>query len=188
MEQRFYDAVMANPIIAAVKDDKGLQGCLRRREIRVVFILYGDICSIADIVAAVQNAGKIALVHADLIYGLSPKEIAVDFLQQNAGVDGIISTHQNLIMRARELRMYTVLRVFILDSMSLAEAGSMSSVGPDFLEILPGVMPDIIRRLHAATKIPLLAGGLIDSKKDAIGALDAGATAISTTNEAVWEM
>ncbi len=188
MEQRFYDAVMANPIIAAVKDDQGLQNCLRRKEIRVVFILYGDICSIPHIVAAVQNAGKIALVHADLIYGLSPKEIAVDFLQQSAGVDGIISTHQKLILRARELRLYTVLRIFILDSMSLKEAGNMSSVGPDFLEILPGVMPDIIRRLHAATKIPLLAGGLIDSKKDAISALEAGATAISTTNEAVWEM
>ncbi len=188
MDQRFYDAVMANPIIAAVKDDQGLQSCLRRKDIRVVFILYGDICSIPDIVAAVQNAGKIALVHADLIYGLATKEIAVDFLHQNAKVDGIISTHQNLILRARELRMYTVLRIFILDSMSLQEAGNMSSVGPDFLEILPGVMPDIIRRLHAATKIPLLAGGLIDAKKDAISALDAGATAISTTNEAVWDM
>lgn len=188
MDQRFYDAIQANPIIAAVKNDTGLQHCLTKEDIRVVFILYGDICSIQRIVNTVHKSGKIAMVHADLITGLAQKDIAVDFLKQSAGADGIISTRQNLIQRAKELRMYTVLRIFVIDSMAIAEAENLNNVRPDFLEILPGIMPSVIRRIRKATKQPLLAGGLITIKQEAIEALEAGAMAISTTNEAVWDM
>ena len=36
--------------------------------------------------------------------------------------------------------------------------------------------------------VPVIAGGLIADKEDVIQALDAGAVAISTTNESVWNM
>lgn len=188
MDQRFYDAVQSNPIIAAVKHDEGLQRCLTRGEIKVVFVLYGDLCSIPSIVSKIHEAGKIAIVHADLISGLAPREVAVDYLRNNAGADGIISTRQNLIQRAKELKMFTVWRVFIIDSMALSEADSARALRPDFLEVLPGVMPSIIRHVRISTGLPLLAGGLIRTKQDVMEALDAGAMAISTTNEAVWDM
>ena len=37
-------------------------------------------------------------------------------------------------------------------------------------------------------KVPVLTGGLIADKEDVLSALEAGATAISTTNQAVWDM
>ena len=37
------------PVIAAVKDEEGLKKCLES-EIPIVFVLYGDICSISGIV------------------------------------------------------------------------------------------------------------------------------------------
>ena len=43
MDKEFLDAIEANPIIAAVKDEQGLQNCLGREELTVIFILYGDI-------------------------------------------------------------------------------------------------------------------------------------------------
>ena len=55
MEQRFYDMVEANPVIAAIKDMDGLEQCCRVPDIKVVFILYGDICNIADITASVEG-------------------------------------------------------------------------------------------------------------------------------------
>ena len=42
MNKEFLDAIEANPIIAAVKDEQGLQNCLGREELTVIFILYGD--------------------------------------------------------------------------------------------------------------------------------------------------
>lgn len=188
MDQQFYDAVQANPIIAAVKDDAGLASCLTRPDIRVVFVLYGDVCSITGIVEAIHAAGKLAIVHADLITGLSQREVAVEYLQRNAKADGIISTRQNLIQKAKELHLFTVWRLFLIDSMALREAANAKNLRPDFLEILPGLMPDIIRQLKRETGMPILAGGLIRTKQDVMQALDAGAMAISSTNEAVWDM
>ena len=57
MEQRFYDMVEANPVIAAIKDTEGLEQCCRVPDIKVVFILYGDICNISDIVGTIKKAG-----------------------------------------------------------------------------------------------------------------------------------
>ena len=117
MDQRLYEALQRNPIIAAVRDDGGLEACLRE-DVQVVFVLYGDLCSISGIISRIKAAGKLAIVHADLISGLSAKEISVDYLHRNTQADGIISTRANLIQRAKELQMMTILRVFLIDSMA----------------------------------------------------------------------
>ena len=82
MNQQFYDAMEESPVIAAVKDFEGLEKCCRIEEIRVVFILFGDVCNIDEIVRKVREKGKIAMVHIDLISGLGSKEIAVDFIKR----------------------------------------------------------------------------------------------------------
>ena len=189
MSRGFFDVMMDNPIIAAVKDMEGLQRCCECEEIKVVFILFGDICSIGDIVEKIKETDKIAMVHVDLIGGLSSKEVAIDFIKNNTKADGIITTKATLIKRAKELSMYTVLRCFLLDSMALENIKHpQSGVKPDFLEVLPGVMPKIIRKISHITRIPIIAGGLIADKEDVMNALDAGAMAVSTTNKDVWVM
>ena len=110
MEQRFFDAVEGSPVIAAVKDEKGLDECCRAEDIRVLFILYGDICSIAGITKRAKDAGKMVLVHMDLLHGLSPKEEAVEFIKEYTDADGIITTKPALVTRAKELGLCTVLR------------------------------------------------------------------------------
>lgn len=187
MDQRFYDAVEDNPVIAAVKDEHGLMCCIDSG-IKVVFVLYGDICTIPDIVTRLKDAGKIVMVHMDLLVGLSAKDISVDYIRKFTQADGIISTRPNLVSRAKELGMYNILRLFVIDSMALSEVGKLGMTKPDFVEILPGIIPDIIHEIHMKTKTPILAGGLIRTKQDVINALNAGAMAISATNEDIWTM
>ena len=187
MDSILFDAVQTNPIIAAIKSDEGLSLCLKN-DSRVVFILYGDICTIPQIVEKIKNSGKIAMVHADLINGLAAKEIAVDYLRFCTKADGIISTRINIIRRAKELGLYTVLRGFAIDSMAISDLTGLRDVRPDFLEVLPGVIPSVIRMLRAGTGLPVLAGGLIVNKQNIMDALEAGAMAISSTNEEVWKM
>ena len=91
MNQNFYEAVEDNPIIAAVKSMEDVEECCKHDDIRVIFILFGDVCSIGSIVKTIRDAGKIAMVHMDLISGLSPKEIAVEFIKEQTEADGIIS-------------------------------------------------------------------------------------------------
>ena len=176
------------PIIAAVKSMDGLEKCLSC-DSKVVFILFGDILDIAEIVSKIKAADKLAFVHIDLIEGLSPREISVDFIMKYAQADGIISTKQNLAHYAKSRGLLTVQRFFLLDSLALANVQKqMDSVCSDLVEILPGVMPKIIRKLTRASSKPIIAGGLISEKDDIISALDAGALAISSTNPAVWFM
>lgn len=189
MDQNLYDLMEANPVIAAVKDMEGLTECCGREEIKVVFILFGDICNISSIVSRVKEAGKVSMVHIDLVTGLSGKDVAVDFIKTNTATDGIISTKPALIKRARELSLSTTLRVFALDSMAIKNIQKQMDVArPDAIEILPGLMPKVIRRVCALVKVPVIAGGLISDKEDVVAALSAGAIAVSSTNPNVWLM
>ena len=88
MNQIFYDAVGNNPIIAAVKNMEDIEVSCAIEEIQVIFILFGDVCSIREIVQQIKDSGKVAMVHVDLISGLSSKEIVVDFIRKNTEADG----------------------------------------------------------------------------------------------------
>ena len=192
MGREFVEAIEAAPIVAAVKDDNGLEMCLKS-DIDAVFILYGDICTISDIVARVKDAGKIAMVHMDLINGLSSKDISTDFIRKYTRADGIITTKGNLITHAKEIGLATVLRYFVLVSMALINIERQSHHSresqPDMIEILPGVIiPKMIRKIRSMSRVPVICGGLIQEKEDVLNALASGATAISTTCSDVWFM
>jgi glycerol-3-phosphate responsive antiterminator len=186
MKKEFREALEDSPIIAAIKDDDGLKRC-KESDSRVVFILYGDICSVSDIVAEVKAAGKIAMVHLDLITGLAPKEIAVDFIKKFTQADGIITTKPALIKRAGELSLYTILRLFVIDSMAYENIErQLKNTHPDLIEILPALMPKVVSRICKLSNTPVIAGGLVSDKEDVMELLDAGVISVSSTNPAVW--
>ncbi|MGB8452387.1 MAG: glycerol-3-phosphate responsive antiterminator [Anaerocolumna sp.] len=188
MNKIFMDIMDECPIIAAVKDYDGLEKCLES-ESKIVFILFGDILNITNIIKTVKESGRIAIIHIDLISGLSSKEIAIDFIKNNTEADGIISTKQALIKHAKELGLFTVFRFFVIDSMAFGNIKKQSgTVKPDFIEILPGVMPKVIKRIINIANVPVIAGGLISDKEDVMAALSAGAISISSTNPKIWFM
>ena len=87
-------------MIAALKSDEGLEKAIAS-DCTTVFFLYGTILNIASHVERVKQAGKIVFVHADLIEGLTARDITADFIAQNTQADGIISTRPNIIRRAK---------------------------------------------------------------------------------------
>ena len=54
------------------------------------------------------------------------------------------------------------------------------------IELMPGIIPDVIRRFTQAVDIPVIAGGLITERKQIIDALSAGAIGVSTGSAALW--
>ena len=192
MNQEFYDAVEANPVIAAVKSDAGLQAAVEMEEIQVIFVLYGDVCTIPEILERIKAAGKKAMVHIDLIAGLSAKEISVEFIARQTRADGIITTKPALVRLAKELGIFAVLRFFVIDSLALKNIENLEmqcgTSRPDFIEVLPGVMPKVLGRIAKVSRIPMIAGGLITEKEDVIAALSVGAIAVSSTNQDVWKL
>ncbi len=186
MKKEFKEALEDSPIIVAIKDDEGLKKCVES-ESRIIFILYGDILNIPDIVDKVKAAGKIAMVHIDLITGLSSKEITVDFLKKYTKADGIISTKPNLIKHAKELGFYTILRFFVIDSMAYENIDrQVKAAKPDVIEVLPALMPKIVSKICKLSPTPVIAGGLVSEKADIMLLLQSGAVSVSSTNEKVW--
>ena len=177
-----------SPVIAAVKDDEGLQRAIES-DCQVIFLLYGNIITIGGLVQKIHEAGKVGIVHADLVEGLSNRDIAIDGLVQLSHPDGIISTRSGLIRRAQALDLLTIQRGFLIDSMSMRSLLAQAETNrPDFIEILPGIIPSIIQEIVEKTSVPVIAGGLIRNKQDVLQALRAGVTAVSTTAPDVWDM
>ena len=56
------------------------------------------------------------------------------------------------------------------------------------IEVMPGLMPKIVKRVSASCGKPIIAGGLVTEKSDVVSALEAGAIAVSSTNIGVWSM
>ena len=182
------EQMVANPVIAAVKDEEGLAQALAS-DCDTIFLLASTVLNVGPMVRRIKEAGKVAVVHIDLVEGLGNREIAVDALAQLCQPDGIISTRPGQVRRGRQLGMITVQRAFILDSMSITSLHSQLAVSrPDFIEILPGIMPRIITEITEETAIPVIAGGLIKYKDEVLAAIRAGAVAVSTTCRAVWQM
>lgn len=186
MKKELKEAIEDSPIIAAIKDDNGLDACLTS-DSSIIFILYGDIITIPSIVEKVKESGKLAFVHMDLIHGLQSKDIAVDFIKTYTKADGIISTKAPLISRAKELDLYTVMRFFAIDSMAYENIErQLKSTKPDIIEVLPGPMPKVVNKICSMAKCPVIAGGLVSDKEDIMSLLSAGASCISSTNSQVW--
>ena len=180
------EIIADSPVIAAVKDEEGLEKSLRT-DCRIIFILYGNICSLTTIVEKIKSREKLAIVHADLVQGLSAKIEAIDYIKNNTKADGILSTKGNLVKHATDIGLIGILRNFIIDSMAMENVNKQVELAhPDMFEIMPGIMPEIIEKLKNEIKLPLIAGGLISDTKDVIAALSAGADAVSTTKEELW--
>ena len=184
-EQRnFLNSLEESPVIAAVKDDEGMEVALSS-DCTVIFLLYGTILNIKHLVDKAKRNGKLVFVHTDLVEGLTGKDISIDFIAQETQADGIISTRSNLIRYAKKLGLITIQRFFLLDSLSFENVIHQSSYA-DAIDILPGTMPRVIERLSQKIRQPIISSGLIVDKQDIISALSSGSTAISTTSKALW--
>lgn len=188
MNREFFSEIYNNPIISAVVDKNKIEDALNS-PCKIVFLLDTDILTLEDTVKAFHERDKLVYLHIDLVSGFSRDTIILKYVLEYIQPDGIISTKSSIIKTAKELKIFTIQRLFLLDSMAL-ETGirSIRTIRPDAVEILPGIIPKIISEIREKTHIPIIAGGLIKDKEDVINSLNAGAIGISTSKEEVWYM
>lgn len=131
---------------------------------------------------------KKMFIHVDLIQGLQNDEYATEFLCQEFRPYGIISTRSSVISRAKAKGLIAIQRIFLLDSYALEKSYSLlHKTNPDYIEILPGTMPDTIREVADHLSIPILAGGFVKTIADVERALAGGATAVTTSKVELWK-
>ena len=171
------------PVVAAVRKENFDEAINSPAE--VIFLLEGSVMTLREKIETVHKCGKIIFIHIDLIKGIGKDKCAVELLA-SFGADGIISTRAQLIRFAKEIGIIAVQRYFAVDSQGLDSIKEMiTSTKPDFIEIMPGVIPKAIAPF-AAEEIPVIAGGLIETKAEVTAALGSGATAVSTGKKELW--
>ena len=153
----------------------------------LVFLLNSqNILNIEDIISLAHRVRKKVFIHFDFLDGVGKDKYGIRYLK-NKGADGIISTKTNLILLAKEEGLLTVQRFFIVDSKAIATAfDSISTSKPDMVEIMPGIMPEVITNFVNSVKPKVIAGGLISTKQQISQGLEAGAFAVSTGNSDLW--
>lgn len=183
----FMESTDICPVIPAIKGEEWIEPA-KQSESDIVYVLYGDICNIVDIINELKGAGKKVIVHIDLIVGFSAKEICVDFIKKYTKADGIISMKPALIKRANEIGLFTIQRFFMMDIMTYRNIEKhVKASNPDIVEFMPAGLTKVIHYLMEGIEKPIIASGLILDKDDIMGALKTGALAVSTTKIELWD-
>ena len=160
------ELLIENPVISAIRNDEDLC-CAVKSKAKIVFVLYGNILSIPNICSKLKEVHKTVFVHIDLIDGLRGDMAGVEYINKYGKPDGIITTKVNCIKYAKQLGLQTILRIFIIDSLSTKTGvRNINGTCPNAVEMMPGVASKEIQAMEKETQVPIIAGGLINKKKE----------------------
>lgn len=177
---------MNKRIIAAVRSAQDLAEAVKS-DAWMIFMLAPNIEDIKAQAELVHRVGKKLFIHLDLAEGIGKDEYGIRFAKEQ-GVDGIISTRTNIIKFAKKENLFAVQRFFAVDSQSVRTTiETAKSSKADMIEIMPGTMLKVIKTLKKELDIPIIAGGLIETKKEVEDAVLCGAIAVSTGKREFWE-
>ena len=183
--QNIIDALERTPIIAAT-DSVGWQKAIAS-DVEVLFHLSANIMTIESEIKKAKEHNKHIFVHIDLAEGIGKDRTGIKWLSE-LGIDGIISTRAQLIKSAKECGLTTIQRFFVLDSKGMGSISEMiDATRPDLIEIMPGVIPKALS-LFSEKGIPVIAGGLIETKAEVTAALSSRAVAVTTGKSNLWSI
>ncbi|QVK18468.1 glycerol-3-phosphate responsive antiterminator [Mycoplasmatota bacterium] len=168
------------PVLKSIKD------CERAGEYTDEFVIVMDVhlSQLGHCCQLVKQNGKKVIIHLDLIKGLKSDGYAVEFLINDLNVDGVISVKSSVIDKVKKLGKIAIQRIFIIDTQSYKKSiGLINSSKPDYIEMLPGCLFKMIRRVKEDLGVNVIAGGLIETEDEYEEAIKSGATSITTSKK-----
>ncbi len=184
--QKCFLMLKENPIIIAVRDPRDLADAIRTQS-QIIFLLTGNVFNLKKMVEICLKAGKYVFTHLDLVKGYSQDNYFIKYLKDEIKPTGIISTKNNVISRAKQENLLTVQRLFLLDSSAMdVSIESARRIKPDAIEILPGLVPKLIKNVKSKINTPIITGGFIETPDEVCSCLLAGALSSSTSYKPLW--
>ena len=149
--------------------------------------LETHISQLVNIHKLANDQQKKIIYHVDLIQGLKNDDYATEYICQQYDPYGLISTKSNVILKAKQKGVRAIQRMFLIDSHALEKSYRLiDKTKPDYIEVLPGAMPWMIKEVKERTNTKIFAGGLIRTVEEVENALAAGADAITTSKRELW--
>ncbi len=177
--------MISEKVIAAVRCENDFEVALKS-DCDVIFWLSPSVLTLSEMLKKCREAAKKLFVHIDLMEGIGKDRAGIHLLGRMR-IDGIISTRSNLIKIAKEEGIFTVQRFFLVDNKSLSTTvETVKQSKGDVAEIMPGVLPKVVRYLKNELSTPIIAGGLIETEDEIKAAIESGAITISTGKKEFW--
>lgn len=174
-------------ILPALRDLRHFEKMLGSKY-KWIVLLEVHLSNLKNLIDIATECNKKVLVHADLIQGLKGDDYGAEFLCHVMKPAGIISTRTNMIVKAKAKGLVAIQRTFLLDTIALEKSYSLiEKTIPDFIEVLPGIIPEMIDEVRERTGIPIISGGLIRTPEQVETALTAGSIAVTTSNPEIWK-
>ncbi|WP_407271267.1 glycerol-3-phosphate responsive antiterminator [Radiobacillus sp. PE A8.2] len=174
-------------IIPSFRDMKQFEKLLES-EFNYIVLIDSHINQLEMIMNMAKAKEKKVIIHADFVNGLSNDLYGAEYLSQRIKPTGVISTKPNFISSVKKNGVLAIQRMFLIDSIAIKKSyRQIEKSNPDYVEVLPGIVPEILTEVKQALPCPIIAGGLIRSVVDVENALHAGAVAISTTDQEIWK-
>ena len=185
--QDLKESFREHPVIASIRNDSDFKYALNSKA-TALFILYGDIFNLPQIMKECKNRNKLVFLHMDLIRGIGRDKEGIIYLAKKELCNGIVTTKSNLINIAKKEGLIAVQRLFLLDSAALKTGEQILKHNqPDAVEILPGIAaPYFIENIYKDLLCPVIAGGLISNKSEIEELLRKGVMAVSTSKKELW--
>ena len=190
MSTNFKQALAKNKIVAAVKHSEDLAEVLPIPWITVVFLLGSDINGLEQAIKLAGNyPGKHVLAHLDLMEGIGKDQAGIRYLKK-LGLKGVVSVKWQLLHYARDLGLFTVQRLFLVDSEAIKTGLEIiKKVTPDAIEIMPATVPRFaIEEFRKVTNLTILGGGLLRTEEDVKGALANGLMGVTASRRNLWHL
>lgn len=151
-------------------------------------LLEVHIAQLKHISKMAERHGKKMIFHVDLIHGLKNDDYGTEYICQEFSPFGLISTKANVILKAKQRGVLSIQRMFLIDSHALGQSYRLiEKTQPDYIEVLPGTMPWMIKEVKEKTNIKILAGGLIRTPEEVKRAIESGADAVTTSKRELWD-
>ena len=167
------------PVVSSMKRmerfiDSNLKVCVLQ-DIHISLLEY--------MIKTLHDHNKLALVHIDMVHGISSDEHGTEFLCQRLRADGIISSKSRIIETTKKNKKIAIQRMFLIDSKSI-ERGieTLQKSQPDIVEVMPAIAYKIIPYINKSINIPIIGGGLLKNKEDIIEGLSAGCVAFTVSD------
>lgn len=179
---KFLMTLKKEKLITSIKTPKVFDEFIES-DLTIAFLLMGNINNLQTYVKELKRRNKIVFVHLEMVQGIRVDYEGLQFVANQIKPDGIITTKKQILTLAKKLGFLTIQRLFLVDSDAIKNGLDITEkYQPDFIEVMPGLIPYMIKEITQNIDKTLITGGLIHTKDHIQLALDHGAEAVSTSN------
>ncbi|KMO85906.1 antiterminator [Megasphaera cerevisiae DSM 20462] len=177
-------------LIPSVRDIRYLDKALQSPQNEILLSTIVHIGNLIELTNVCHKAHKKVIVNHELIGGLSNDVVAFEMLKKMYKIDTVIGTNPYFVSRAKAVGLKTILKIPLIDSLSLELAiKSIESAKPDSIELRPAICAcDFLDKFRRIFPGKIFACGFVNNVEMVKKLYYQGFDRIMTSTQELWNI